>query len=104
MNGSVLGGQARVWVLLRRVGQPDIRIEFTIDTGSTVFVTLPRTSADALDLPSLRVIAANLADDTSIDVSTYLATLLWDGQERDVEALATGARLRLRRTGHAHAR
>ena len=35
---------------------------------------------------------ANLADDSIIQVEVYVATILWNGEEREAEILATGKR------------
>ena len=45
-----------------------------------------------MNLPFLRRITANLADDSIIRLGVYSATLVWNGQDRDVEVLATGRR------------
>jgi hypothetical protein len=43
-------------------------------------------------LPFVRVITANLADDSKIDVGLYAATILWCGNDIEVPVLAKGAR------------
>jgi clan AA aspartic protease len=67
-------------------------VEFVVDTGFVGFLTLPPAAIAALRLPFLRRIAANLADDSTIHVSVHAATIIWDGEEREVEILATGSR------------
>lgn len=51
-----------------------------------------RVTRSGLHLPFLRRIPANLADDSTIRVTVHATTILWDGGEREVEVLATGAR------------
>lgn len=76
----------------RLAGQPDVTIEFVIDTGFVGELTLPLPAVTALNLPFLRRITANLADDTTIHVSTHTASIIWNGEERLVQVLATGRR------------
>ncbi len=69
-----------------------IPVEFVVDTGFIGYLTLPSELISSLRLPFLRRITANLADDSSIHVSVHVATILWDGEIREVEVLATGRR------------
>jgi predicted aspartyl protease len=45
-----------------------------------------------MKLPFLRRVTANLADDSLIQVSVHVATIVWNNQERMVEVIATGVR------------
>lgn len=63
-------------------------MEFTLDTGFTGMTTLSPAACENLGLPFLRVQPAGLADGTSVLLDVYEATVLWDGAERAVEALA----------------
>jgi clan AA aspartic protease len=84
--------QARVDVILRSVGQPDLRIECVIDTGFEGALPLPPAAVAALGLPYLTELTANLADDNGIRVDVHVATILWNGREREVAVLASGQR------------
>jgi clan AA aspartic protease len=90
INGHVVAHHIVVIVPLRIPNQPEVEVEFVIDTGFTGFLTLPPTIVAALNLPFLRRISASLADGSTIFLSVYLATIVWDGTPRDVEVLATG--------------
>lgn len=92
MNGVVQSHQAVLGVPLRLAGRPDLVVEFVIDTGFVGELTLPPAAVASLDLPFLRRITANLADDTNIHVSSHLATVVWNGEPRMVQVLATGSR------------
>lgn len=92
MNGVVHADQALLGVALRSPDRPDVTVEFVVDTGFVGYLTLPPSAVEALDLPFVRRITANLADDSAIYVSVYAATIVWNGQEQDVEVLATGRR------------
>lgn len=92
MIGLVKAQQALIGVVFRSAGRNDLVLEFVIDTGFMGELTLSPAVVLALGLPFVRQITANLSDDSTIDVSVHAATILWDGHERDVGVLATGAR------------
>ena len=92
MNGRVSARQALMGVTFRFEHRPDLVFEFVVDTGFAGHLTLPPPAVDALQMPFLWEITANLADDSVIVVNVYTATILWNGEERRLEVLATGAR------------
>ncbi len=92
MTGQVHHEVALLSVPVRAPGQPAFALEFVIDTGFTGYLTLPVAAVGALGLDFLRRMPANLADDTTINVSVYALLIVWHGQEREVEVLATGRR------------
>lgn len=92
IQGSVIGLQARMSILLLPPGASGIEIECVIDTGFEGFLTLPPAVIADLDLPYLISINANLADNSSVETNVHLATILWNGTERNVAVLAMGRR------------
>lgn len=90
MEGYVFGLHALINIPFRIAGQPDIEIEFVIDTGFAGFLTLPSPAVSALHLPFDRLLTASLGDGSSIQANVHTATIVWKGVERDVEVLATG--------------
>ena len=92
ITGEVRGLQAFLTLLLIRDNQPNLSIEFVVDTGFADFLTLPTAAVDALNLPYLFTSGANLADDSNVLTAVHEATVLWDGQKRLVRVLATGKR------------
>jgi len=92
IRGRVVGLQARVDVIVRLVGQPDLQIECVIDTGFEGALTLPPAAVAALGLLYLTELAANLADDSDIHVDVHVATVLWNGHAREVAVRALGQR------------
>lgn len=90
ISGQVQAHHVLLNVAVRHPGQPDTMLEFVIDTGFIGFLTLPPAAVAAMNLPFLRRITANLADDSIIRLGVHSATIVWNGQERDVEVLATG--------------
>lgn len=90
MTGHVKKRQALWRITFRHANSPDVAIEFVVDTGFTGFLTLPPTAVTALQLPYLEDVSANLANDTNVALAVHVATILWNGRERDVRVLATG--------------
>ena len=92
ITGGVSGRRVLVSLPIRIAGQPDIAIEFVLDTGFAGFLTLPAAAIATLGLPFSHSINANLADGSRIRVDVHLADILWNGEERHIEILATGLR------------
>ena len=66
-------------------------IEAVVDTGYSGFLTLPPGLVDELGLPFAYMGQAFLANDAEVDFDVHYATVLWDGQPRDIEADSTGS-------------
>ena len=66
-------------------------IEAVIDTGYNGFLTLPAATVAELQLPFLGPSRATLANGAVEIFNVHDATVLWDGQLRDIEADATGS-------------
>ena len=79
--------RAAVEVFVRGPGGQG-KVEFVVDTGFTAAATLPPAACAALGLPTDRLQPSELADGTTLMLEVYIATLLWDGEERKVEVLA----------------
>ena len=92
ISGRVVGLQARLNVLVRIPGNAAIEIECVVDTGFEGFLTLPPAAISKLELPYLARIDANLADNSSVATNVYLATIFWNGMEREIAILAMGTR------------
>jgi len=92
MTGRVEGRHALLPVTFRVSGQADLTIEFVVDTGFTDYLTLPPAAIAALGLPFLHQVAADLADDSTVQMAVHVATVLWNDAVREVPVLATGRR------------
>jgi clan AA aspartic protease len=92
ISGQVVGLQARVEVIFRRLGQPNIGIEFVVDTGFEGALALPPAAVAALGLPIHQTIVSKLADASRKMTDVYIATIDWDGIALDVGVLAIGDR------------
>ena len=79
-------------VTFRLPGQPDLTLEFVIDTGFTDFLTLPPAAVAAMRLPFVYQRQASLADDSVIGIAVHAATIMWNGAEQSVSVIATGRR------------
>ena len=66
-------------------------IEAVVDTGFTGFLTLPLGVVAELGLPFAYAGQAFLANDDEVRFYVHHATVLWDGQPREIEAAATGS-------------
>jgi len=60
-----------------------------IDTGFDGFVAVSPDQAQHLQLPFLEVRSYELGDGHAVDFAIHLVTVVWDGQDRDGEALIT---------------
>jgi len=92
MKGQVQGHQALMKVGFHLEDGRTLDIEFVVDTGFVGYLTLPQRAIVMLDLPFLRRTPANLADGSTIHVSVYAATIVWEGQVKEAEVLSTGQR------------
>lgn len=79
-------------VTFRLSGRPDLAIEFVVDTGFTGALTLPLAAVTALGLTFLEDTSANLANDLTVALPVYAATIVWNGAERTVRVNAVGRR------------
>jgi clan AA aspartic protease len=70
-----------------RVRGPDGRtrvVQAIVDTGFTASLTLPTTLVAYLGLPWQRVGRTTLGDGTECEFDVYEATVVWDGQIRQI--------------------
>lgn len=91
-QGTVRDLQARVNVVLRLPGRPDLAIECVVDTGFAGALTLSPAAIAAYGLPFFQEIDANLANDADVKTAVHVATIVWDGREFEVAVLAMGRR------------
>ena len=92
MTGRVSRLHALLPVTFRLPNQPDLSIEFVVDTGYTGSLTLPLDAINALVLQFEFDLPASLADDSEVLVPVRSATILWHGTEQSVRVLAMGKR------------
>lgn len=92
MTGTVLRRQATLPVTFRLPAQPNMTLEFVVDTGFTEYLTLPKAAVAAMSLPFLYSERASLAEGTDVLLAVHGAIILWSGIERSIRVLATGRR------------
>jgi clan AA aspartic protease len=92
MRGTVSDLHALMPVTLRLRGQPDLTVEFVIDTGFDGALSLPQAAVSAMNLPFFEDIRANLANDSDVMLPVHVATIIWQGSPVVVRVLATGRR------------
>lgn len=92
IHGHVSNKQALIPVRFVLPHQPDILLEFIVDTSFSGFLALPLAAVQAMGLPYAHHTPAALADESEIQVPVYGATVLWEGVEREVRVLAVGKR------------
>ena len=92
IQGRVNSLQAQTNVIFRLPNQPDVEIEFVVDTGFEGALTLPPAAVSVLGLPFFQEMNANLANDVSVRTDVYIATIVLEGREMDVLVLAMGRR------------
>ena len=90
--GRMIARRPLLPVTFRLTGQPNLTIDFQVDTGFTEFLTLPAAAVAALGLPYLQPVGIVLADASRLEMAAHQATILWDGLEIEVPVLATGRR------------
>ena len=92
MIGEVRAHHALLPIAFRQADRKDATVEFVVDTGFIGYLTLPMEAVVAMNLQFIRRMPVNLADNSTILVEVYVASLLWNDEEREVEIIATGIR------------
>jgi len=59
-------------------------IDAVIDTGYTGFLSLPSEIIASLNLPWTGIDRGTLGDGSEVTFEVYAATVIWDGQYRDI--------------------
>ena len=90
MIGGVVtdANEAVTQLTVRGVGGRDVTIDAVIDTGFNGFLTLPSGLLKSSGLTSHGVRRAQLADGSFVVFDLYLATIIWDGKLRHVQAFS----------------
>ncbi len=92
IQGTVVDLQIKVGVPFCLPGQPNLEIKFVVDTGFVGELTLPINAVAILQLPFIQEIEANLADNQNVRIAAHAASIIWDGEVRNVTVLAMGVR------------
>ena len=95
IHGHVLNNSAFLPVQFLLPHQPDILLDFVVDTGFSGYLALPPAAVTAMDLTFAYYTSLTLADETEIQVPVHSGVILWEGVEREVRVLAVGKRAAL---------
>jgi clan AA aspartic protease len=90
IQGRVVNGRPSVQVIFLRPEQPSFGIDFVVDTGFNDYLTLPPQAISAMNLLLYSSVSVRLADNSESLLPIYIATIIWDGEEKVVPVLATG--------------
>jgi clan AA aspartic protease len=93
IRGAVSGRKALVGLLLHGPHGTEREIEFLVDTGFVAYLSLPRVVVSSLGLPFDHDAVVQLADGSQMMVEAYLATIVWDDEEQQIEVLALDGEL-----------
>lgn len=88
ITGTVSRRRAYVPLTLRGPSGQQGEAEFVLDTGFTGFLTLPPAACASLALPFDHLQPSVLADGTQVMLRVHIATVFWDGVEKEVNVLA----------------
>jgi len=85
MKGSFYGGEARIDVIV--VGPAGYRktVRAVIDTGSSGWLTLPKSDIDELGLPKTGFVRAALANGSEATFDTYAGSVVWNRRTMMIE-------------------
>lgn len=72
---------------IRAANGQTINRDAVIDTGFSGYLTLSPAEITSLQLPFQQRRIYQMADGRQVEFDTYLVTVLWDGQERQVPVL-----------------
>ena len=89
ISGKIIAGNTAV-IELEIVGlNQQEKVEATIDTGFTGYLTLPRRSIESLKLRRIGSRYTILGDGNAVFLSVYRVKVLWHGTTRSVSVLQT---------------
>lgn len=83
--------EAVIPVMIRDASSQLLTQDAVIDTGFSGYLTLPLATITTLRLPFLSSRVFSLGNNAQANFDIYKATLLWDGQARDIKVLASEA-------------
>ena len=79
-----LSCEATVSLVVSNTNRQTRLIDAVIDTGYTGYLSLPREIIVALNLPWTGIDRGTLGDGSEVTFEVYAATVIWDGQYRNI--------------------
>jgi clan AA aspartic protease len=83
--------EAIIKVAVGRIDSPKIAVDSVIDTGFTSFLSLPLSIITELDLTWHYRDVGTLGDGSEVVFELYKAAVIWDGQNKMVDVVASDA-------------
>ena len=83
--------EAIIPITIRNALLRDVTLDAIIDTGFSGYLSLPLATITALQAPLIETRPFSLGNNVRVDFDLYGATIVWDGQERDILVLASEA-------------
>jgi clan AA aspartic protease len=83
--------EAIIKVAVGRIDSPKIAVDAVIDTGFTSFLSLPLSIITELDLTWHYRDSGTLGDGSEIIFDLYKASVIWDGQNKLIDVVASEA-------------
>ena len=83
--------EAIIKVAVGRIGTPKITVDAVIDTGFTSFLSLPLSIIIDLGLTWHYRDTGTLGDGSEVVFDLYKASVIWDGQNRMIDVVASDA-------------
>ena len=83
--------EAIIKVAVGRIGSPKIAVDAVIDAGFTNFLSLPLSIITELDLTWHYRNVGTLGDGSEVVFELYKAAVIWDGQNKIVDVVASDA-------------
>ncbi len=83
--------EATLTITLRAADDQPVEVRAVVDTGFNGHVALPAAIIERLALEPLGQLPALLGDGRRVVLAVYDATVMWEGVEREVEALHSDA-------------
>jgi clan AA aspartic protease len=81
--------EAVIPIIIRDATGQSLTRDAVIDTGFSGYLTLPIATITILQLPFLGARVFSLGNNARANFDIYKATVLWDGQEREIKVLAS---------------
>jgi clan AA aspartic protease len=78
-------------IKVKSAGRQTITVEVIVDTGFSGFLMLTPEVINTLQLPRIGSRVFSLGNNSRANFDTYMAKVIWDGEERTVRVIASEA-------------
>jgi len=89
ISGSVNSErEAVIQIFIRDTHAQTLEIQAVVDTGFNQFLPLSHDVIESLALPFAAHTTATLADGRVVSIDVFRASIIWDGEEREIPVLS----------------